>query len=80
MSKLGDITGRELLDMLKDLDDEELDLPVHIGYDYGDRNHTQVAPGMNDLEVSYLNWSSYHGMHKTIEEGADEDDKAIIIS
>jgi hypothetical protein len=35
------------------------DLPVHIGYDYGDRTHRTAAPGITEVTEAKVHHSDY---------------------
>jgi len=61
-------TVKELIELLQGFDDN---LPVHFGYNYGDRPNTLVAPGVDNAEEVYVKDSAYHQMPRVI----DEDEK-----
>lgn len=53
------MSGRELLDMLKGLDDEELELPIVVCYNYGDYHNTPAVDYLDDIQVRQLAESAY---------------------
>jgi len=49
------------------------DLPVHMSYDYGDRQHTTVCPTIGHVEEARVRYSNYHLKDRLIDEDADQD-------
>jgi hypothetical protein len=57
----------ELIEQLGYMD---ADAEVHFSYNYGDHWRTQVAPTVGGVEEGVVEYSSYHSMHKIVD---DED-------
>jgi hypothetical protein len=58
-------------DLIELLEGYEADMEVHFAYDYGDRTHSQVAPGVNYVREGVVEYSEYHRMDKVVENEED---------
>jgi hypothetical protein len=52
------------------------DLPVHISYNYGDRQRTTVTPGVSRAEEARVRYSDYHQMDRLCDEPESDDERA----
>ncbi len=68
------MTVQDLKDILEGMEPET---EIHIGYDYGDYWHTQVAPKARNVEEQYITYSDYHRMDKITDD--DENGKLVLI-
>jgi len=61
------------------------DLPVHLGYDYGDRSHRTAAPGVTEVCEAQVRHSDYINDDQVIEFDGDgerpehEDARDVIV-
>jgi hypothetical protein len=62
------ITGKELLEQLQGLSDEELERDIHFAYNYGDHWNTIVASGVSLVDTAKVKYSDYHQMYTVVEE------------
>ena len=74
------MTVEELIEELKYMPQ---DAEVHFQYNYGDHWRTQVAPGVDTVEMGFVKYSSYHQMDKVEEPDYDEEPednlKAVVL-
>ena len=49
------------------------DAEVHFQYNYGDHWRTQVAPGVDSVEMGLVEYSDYHRMPKVVEPDYDDE-------
>ena len=76
------LTVAELIEELKYMPQ---DAEVHFQYNYGDHWRTQVAPGVDSVEMGLVEYSDYHRMPKVVEpdyddeEDADVEGKAVVL-
>lgn len=45
------------------------DMEVHIAYNYNDHHNTLVAPKLEFVTEAMVEYSSYHSMHKILDDG-----------
>jgi hypothetical protein len=55
---------KELIEMLQDM---QQDAEVHFSYNYGDHWRTQVAPTVDRVDMTVVEYSSYHSMDKLVD-------------
>jgi hypothetical protein len=65
------LTVAELIEELKYMPQDAV---VHFQYNYGDHWRTQVAPGVDSVEMGVVKYSDYHRMPKVVEPDWDEED------
>lgn len=74
------MTVEELIEELKYMPH---DAEVHFQYNYGDHWRTQVAPGVDVVEMGFVKYSAYHQMDKVEEPDYDEEPednlKAVVL-
>ncbi len=70
------LTVRDLIEQLQNCDP---DLPVVIGYPYGDRVRTTVASVVEEVEEAQVTWSEYHRTFKVPKDGSTEDDAVEVV-
>lgn len=77
------LTVAELIEELKYMPQ---DAEVHFSYNYGDHWRTQVAPGVDTVEMGFVEYSAYHSMDKIAEPDYDDEDadpadthKAVVV-
>ena len=76
------LTVAELIEELKYMPQ---DAEVHFQYNYGDHWRTQVAPGVDSVEMGLVEHSAYHSMDKVVEpdwdneDGDDVEGKAVVL-
>ena len=76
------LTVAELIEELKYMPQ---DAEVHFTYNYGDHWRTQVAPGVDSVEMGLVEYSDYHRMPKLVEPDYDDEQnedvegKAVVI-
>jgi hypothetical protein len=58
----------KVFELLKALENEDLDAEVHFSYDYGDHSHTAVAPKVRHVEAMPVIYSEYHQMPRIVDE------------
>lgn len=73
------MTAGELLEILQDLTEEELYLPVGFAYNYGDYWHTIVVGRVTELDVENVKHSSYHNMEKLADEDCEDCEEWIVL-
>ena len=74
-----ELTVAELIHELKRMPGDAI---VRIGYNYGDRCGTMVTPAITHVEELKTKESSYHQMHKLIDEecdGFEEADFSVVL-
>ena len=64
------LTVAELIEELKYMPQ---DAEVHFTYNYGDHWRTQVAPGVDTVEMGLVEYSDYHRMPKVVEPDYDDE-------
>ena len=71
------LTINELEELLADAkrNGADGDTPVHFSYNYGDHWRTTVAPGAYNAELGKIEYSTYHSMHKVVDEEEMYDDE-----
>ena len=72
-------------DLIEELKYMPQDAEVHFQYNYGDHWRTQVAPGVDSVEMGLVEYSDYHRMPKVVEpdwdneDGDDVEGKAVVL-
>lgn len=66
-SESGALTGQQLLDMLLDMSEEDLALPVHFTYPAGDYWKTEIAAEVCKVEPGSISYSGYHQKFQTLD-------------
>ena len=64
-------------DLIEELKYMPQDAEVHFTYNYGDHWRTQVAPGVDMVEMGFVVHSAYHSMDKVVEPDMDDEDADI---
>ena len=64
------LTVKELIEELQCMPQ---DAEVHFQYNYGDHWRTQVAPGVDTVEMGLVEYSEYHQMPKVVEPDYDDE-------
>jgi hypothetical protein len=65
------LTVAELIEELKYMPQDAV---VHFQYNYNDHWRTQVAPGVDSVELGVVKYSDYHRMPKVVEPDWDDED------
>jgi len=60
----------KVADLIARLNDMDPEAEVHFSYNYGDHWRTQVAPTVDRVDMSVVEYSDYHSMDKLVD---DED-------
>lgn len=58
----------KVYELLRELQDFDLDAEVHFSYNYGDHWKTTVAPKAHHVELLPVVYSNYHSMPMVIDE------------
>ena len=60
----------KVADLIARLNDMDQEAEVHFSYNYGDHWRTQVAPTVDRVDMTVVEYSNYHSMDKLVD---DED-------
>jgi hypothetical protein len=75
-------TVEELINELKsmvDSGDVDNDTKVAFSYNFGDHWNSVVAKTITDIDIQQVEYSSYHGMDKIVEDGDDDEVETKLI-
>ena len=60
----------KVADLIAELENMDQEAEVHFSYNYGDHWRTQVAPSVDRVDMTVVEYSDYHRMDKLVD---DED-------
>jgi hypothetical protein len=66
-------------ELIADLQQFDMDSPVHFAYNYGDHWRTQVAPGINNVTEGMVVYSDYHSMDKLAKFDDTEGARPVVV-
>lgn len=64
----GALTGRQLLELLQTIPEEQLDLPIHFAHPANDYWKTELGVEVSDIVPGCIVWSSYHDKFQVLNE------------
>jgi hypothetical protein len=77
-SESGSITGKQLMDLLAQMDPDELANPIHFARPLGDYWRTEVAEEIGQITVESVAWCSNAEKFQTLdEEKVEEAERAL---
>ncbi len=81
MSKSIGINTVTVKDLIEMLSEQDPNLPVVFGYDYGDHCHSTIAGKVHHVDIGTIRYSEYHRQHVVANEKEEEPEgvEALII-
>ena len=62
----------KVADLIAELENMDQQAEVHFSYGYGDHWRTQVAPRVDRVDMTVVEYSDYHRMDKLVDEETGE--------